>query len=521
MTQLGLIPSPVTVESAPGAYEMPRRIGVEGPRDDIDRFMAIVGPGAGLVLDAEAATAVRLDRSGMDAGAYELVVNADGVRLSYGDDAGLVSSIATFRQLLPAWTFGTAPLPGAALTIPHVRIDDRPRFGWRGQHLDVARHFMPLDMIYRLVDTMHLHKLNVLHLHLTDDQGWRFPVSALPKLTEAGAARDETRPYFLPDADGTPHGGYYTHDQLRALVGYAGQRGIDVVPEIDLPGHVRALLAVYPQYGEGDAQPVATGFGIFEEVLHLTDETMAMVRTVVDELMAVFPSRYIHLGGDECPKEQWRRSEAAAALAEERGLGSVDDLQRWFTEQMYEYVTSQGRVLVGWDEILDEGPLPGALAMAWRRSDEVARTAAQGNEMIVCESRRLYFDYYQSDSGDEPLAIGGHTTWQDVLAYDPLGVVPEDKHGLVKGVQCQLWTEYMPTASHVEYMAHPRQAAFAEIAWAATAADADAFADRLAIDLERLDARGISYRPLDGPRPWQQGGTGRKRRPDLHRYQDA
>ncbi len=518
MSELGLVPSPRQIERSEGSYELPRRTGISGPAADADRLVQILSSGTGLVLDQAAPAAIRLvAEAPAEPGSYGLVVDATGVTLSYGDDDGLVTGIATLRQLLPAWTFGAAPLPDAPMPLPYVRIEDAPRFWWRGQHLDVARHFMPLDALYRMLDVMHLHKLNVLHLHLTDDQGWRFPVTGMPLLTEGGAARTETQPYFLDTGDGTPQGGCYTHDQLRALVGYAAVRGIDIVPEVDLPGHVRALLAVYPEYGEGEAQPVATGFGIFHEVLHLTDETVAMVKRIVDELLEVFPSQYVHLGGDECPKEQWRASAAAAQLAADRGLESVDQLQRWFTEQMYDYVTSKGRTLVGWDEILDEGPLPGALVHAWRGPEEVARTAEQGNDMVVSNSRKLYFDYYQSASPDEPMAIGGLTTWQDVLAYEPLGDVPDDRHDLVRGVQCQLWTEYIPTPTHLEYMAHPRQAAFAEIAWSASGTDPDEFAVRLERDLARLDARGISYRPLDGPRPWQRGGTGRRSRPAVHR----
>ncbi len=517
MSELGLVPSPRQIEMSQGVYELPRRVAISGSFDDGERLLQILAPGTGLVMDQTAPVGItlRADAAG-EPGAYTLTVDSDGVTLAYGDDDGLVAAISTLRQLLPAWTFGTAPLPDAPLTLPFVRIEDAPRFWWRGQHLDVARHFMPLDTIYRLLDTMHLHKLNVLHLHLTDDQGWRFPVSSMPLLTEVGASRDETRPYFLSTGDGTPHGGFYTHDQLRALVGYAAVRGIDIVPEIDLPGHVRSLLAAYPQYGE-TSKGVATRYGVFHEVLHLSDETVAMVKSIVDEVLEVFPSQYLHLGGDECPKDQWRASEAAAALAAERGLDSVDGLQRWFTETMYDYVTAKGRTLVGWDEILDEGPLPGAVVHAWRSAAEVARTAAQGNDLIISNCHKLYFDYYQSDDPVEPMAIGGLITWQDVLAYEPLADVPEDRHDLVRGVQCQLWTEYIPTPSHLEYMAHPRQSAFAEIAWSASGADPAEFESRLAAHLERLTARGINFRPLAGLHPWQQGGTGRHARPAVHR----
>jgi len=519
---LGLVPSPRLLQPGSGTFDLPVAVAIDGNAPDAERLVAILAPGTGLRWDESGPSAVRLVRGELaEPGSYTLVVDESGVTLSYSDDAGLVSAIATLRQLLPAWTFGAAPLPGATLTLPYVRIEDAPRFAWRGQHVDVARHFLPLDALYRLLDTMHLHKLNVLHLHLTDDQGWRFPVTSLPRLTEVASWRTETKPYFLDTADGTPHGGYYTHDQLRALVGYAAVRGIDVMPEVDLPGHVRALLAAYPEYGEGEVEPVATGYGVLTKVLHLTDETVEMVKRIVDELIEVFPSQYIHLGGDECPKDQWRASQAAAALAESRGLGSVDDLQRWFTEQMLDYVTSKGRTLAGWDEILDEGPLPGAVVNAWRGPEEVARTAAQGNDMIISNSRRLYFDYYQSAADEEPMAIGRLITWQDVLAYEPLADVPEDRHNVVRGVQGQLWAEYFGTPTLLEYMAHPRQAALAEIAWSGSGADPDEFAARLEVDLARLDARGISYRPLSGPHPWQQGGTGRLARPVVHRGEGA
>lgn len=493
---------------------------MDGPPGWVDSLRTLVGPGSGLRFDVAADPFVRLVLDEQQpADGYALTVDGTGVTLAASTRAGLLHGIQTLRQLLPAWASGLAPVPGRPVTIPHVRITDVPRFGWRGMHLDVGRHFQPLASLFRLVDLLAMHKLNVLHLHLTDDQGWRFEVQALPRLTEVAAVRAETQLPTWEDGDGTPHGGFYTQDQLRSLVAHARERGVTVVPEIDLPGHVRSLLAAYPEFGEPGAGPttVATRPGIFPEVLHLSDATVAMVETVLTELLDVFPSPDIHIGGDECPRDQWRISAAAAELAAERGLAGVDGLQPWLTRHLSDWLSERGRRLVGWDEIIDDGArVPGAVVMSWRGSEPGARAIAQGNDVVLA-APPFYFDFYQSRAPEEPYAIGGLSTWEDVLTTDPYAGLPPEQRAHLLGVQGQVWTEYLPSPEQVEYMAFPRSAALAEVAWSPEPATAAEFGERLRRHAARLDASGVNHRPLEGPLAWQRGGSGRFARPSMHR----
>jgi len=519
-SDLGLIPRPVHAERGRASLVLPPRVSVDGPPEWVDALRTLVSPGSGLRFDEAADPLVRLvPDDAQPAEGYELAVGDTGVTLRASSRAGLLHGIQTLRQLLPAWASGLAPVPDRPVTLPHVRIVDVPRFAWRGMHLDVGRHFQPLASLFRLVDLLAMHKLNVLHLHLTDDQGWRFQVLALPRLTQVGAVRAETRLPTWEAGDGTPHGGYYTQDQLRSLVAHAAERGVTIVPEIDLPGHVRSLLAAYPEFGEPGAQPttVATRPGIFPEVLHLSDASVAMVEAVLTELLDVFPSPDIHIGGDECPREQWRASAAAAELAVERGLAGVEQLQPWFTRHLGEWLAARGRRLVGWDEIIDDGAqVPGAVVMSWRGSEPGARAMVQGNDVVLA-APPFYLDFYQSPSPDEPYAIGGLSTWEDVLTTDPYAGLPPGQRAHLLGVQGQVWTEYLPTPEQVEYMAFPRAAALAELAWSPEPAGTAEFGERLKRHAARLDASGVNHRPLEGPLPWQRGGRGRFTRPPGHR----
>ncbi len=516
MADLALLPRPTSLHRGDGRLTLPLRLATSGPPEWVDTFRALVSPGSGLAVDAAMAGSpalVRLAGTGGSPGSYDLTVDVSGITLGAADRAGLCHGIATLRQLMPAWACGPAPATTDAVTLPHVQVHDAPHFAWRGLLLDVGRHFQPLANLLRLVDVLALHKLNVLHLHLTEDQGWRFEVLALPRLTEVGAVRPETRLPAWETGDGTPHGGFYTQRQLRTLVAYAAQRGVTIVPEIDLPGHVRSLLAAYPEFGEPGAEPtaVATTVGVFPEVLHLDDAAVAMVETVLTELLDVFPSELIHIGGDECPRKQWEGSEAAAEVAAGRGLSGVEGLQPWFTAHLRDWLAARGRRLVGWDEIIDEGPLAGAVVMSWRGAEPGARAMAAGNEVVLC-APPYYLDHYQSSDPEEPYAIGGLATWQDVLTTDPYAAVPLADRPRLLGVQAQVWTEYLPTPRHVDYMVWPRAAALAEVAWAGpgdSAPDVVEFETRLRVHLARLDAMGVGYRPLDGPHPWQAGGTGR------------
>jgi hexosaminidase len=432
---------------------------------------------------------------------YRIDVTPDGARLSAGSEESLRYAEQTYRQLLDA-----AGQTDGGRAVPAVHIADAPRFGWRGLMLDVARHFMPKEFVLRVIDAIALHRLNVLHLHLTDDQGWRVQIDAFPKLTEVGAWRPETMVGKMSHGqteftyDGKPHGGFYTKDDLREIVAYAAERGITVVPEIDLPGHMQAAIAAYPELGNNpDSQlGVRQIWGISDDVLNVNDETVEFVRTVLREVLEIFPSPYIHLGGDECPDVQWRTSEAAQARQAELGLTDAGQLQGWFTEQVAAVLTEDGRRLVGWDEMVETDCPKDAVIMAWRSAQrgEVAVKAGHDTVMAPCES--VYFDYYQGDPATEPLAIGGNIPLKTVYDFEviPAGLSAEEEARIV-GTQCQIWTEYMEDPERVGYMLFPRLSAFAERAWGSPKTSYDEFLGRLRPHLARIEALGLNYRPLD------------------------
>ncbi len=520
-----VLPRPLHTEPGDGSFTLTAELAISTAEPGwAATVRRLLSPGTGFELPTATEGALRLikDESLADE-AYVVEVTTEGIVLTAATTRGLNWATQTLRQLLPPSTLRPAP-SGDALSVAGVRITDEPRFGWRGVHLDVGRHFMPLADLFRFVDLIALHKYNVFHLHLTEDQGWRFASQRYPKLQERASWRSETQRHFQDFADGTPHGGFYTHDQLRALVRYAADRGVTVMPELEFPGHVLALLAAYPELGnhpESGYQP-ATTFGVFPEVLNMTDDAMTVIFDLYTELLEVFDSPYVHVGGDECPRDEWIASPAARALAERRGLPGPEYLQRWLTEQLRDWLAARGRRLVGWDEINDEGPLEGAVAMAWRDASYGIAAAKAGMDVIMCPVTHTYFDYYPSDDPTEAYAIGGHLPLEQAYAFEPLTGLPPEVHDKVLGTQCQVWREYMPDTRRVDYMLFPRACAHAEVAWSAPDGRSfEEFSDRLPTHLERLSAIGVEFRPLAGPLPWQQGGTGALRRPPEHGGPDA
>ncbi|MDN5727257.1 MAG: beta-N-acetylhexosaminidase, partial [Propionibacteriales bacterium] len=402
---LHLVPRPQSVTETGQGVMLPPIVPVAGDPAEVQTVRTLLGEGPGLTLvPAEDRAMITLASGDHVPGGYGLSVDQGGVRITSADHAGLVNAVQTLRQLMPTWAYGLAPLPDGEISLPGVEILDEPRLGWRGVHLDVARHFAPLPWLLQFVDLLALHKINIFHLHLPEDQGWWFEVKKYPKLTEIASWRHGTRNPDWETDDQVPHGGYYTQDQLRSLVAYAKARGITVVPEVDVPGHVVALLTAYPEYGELNGQQIEVQrtWGVFPEVLHLDDKAVAMVKDIFTELLDVFDSEWIHVGGDECPRDQWRASEAAARLATERGLESVEHLQRWFTEHLRGWLEERGRRLVGWDEIIDEAEVPGAGVMSWRGIEPGLRAIAAGNEVVMAPGDPLYLDHYQSDAETEP-----------------------------------------------------------------------------------------------------------------------
>jgi hexosaminidase len=426
--------------------------------------------------------ALALDPSLASLGAegYRLTVDTEEVAIRAPKAAGILHGSQTLRQLLPPEIFRRAPVVGASWTIPAVEIEDRPRFGWRGSHLDVARHFMPKEFVLKHIDLLALHKFNVFHWHLTDDQGWRIDIQKYPKLTAVGA-----------------HAGFYAQDDVREVVRYAADRGITVLPEIEMPGHATAAIAAYPELGNtGKPIEVRTKWGISEHVLGVTDNVLRFFENVLEEVLDLFPSEFIHVGGDECPRTEWRQTPAAQERMKKEGLKNEDELQSWFIRHFDSWLAKRGRRLVGWDEILEGGLAPGATVMSWRGEHGGIVAAKAGHDVVMAPEKPTYLDHLQSELPTEPAGHGGHNSLEHVYAYEPVPKefsVEEAKH--VLGAQGQLWTEYMPDPKHVEYMAWPRLAALAEVLWSPPETrDLASFRSRLKTHFERLAILDVNYR---------------------------
>ncbi|MFD0312905.1 beta-N-acetylhexosaminidase [Streptomyces flavalbus] len=451
-----------------------------------------------LVLALDSALGPRLGDEG-----YALTVAADRVLLRAARPAGLLYGVQTLRQLLPHRALSAGPRhPADRWELPGVEITDRPRYPWRGAMLDVARHFQPASYLRRYVDLLALHKLNVLHLHLTDDQGWRMPVAAYPRLTEVGGHRTESMcgPAGSDRFDGRPHGGSYTRAELTELVGYAARRGVTVLPEISLPGHVRAALAAHPELGNDPARQldVWTSWGVCENVLGVGDHVLDFFRTVLDEVTDIFPSPYVHIGGDECPTTEWERSPAAIARAFREGLSGPHELHGWFLARIADHVVRAGRRPVAWAETDTTLP-PECTVMSWRDPAHAWAAARRGHEVVYADHRTTYLDYARSTGPLEPPAQPGQVV--DLRTVYGLGLAPPDAsaEARILGAQGQLWTEFVRTAAHLEYLAFPRLCALAERVWHPTA-DWDDFGARLAGHRGRLDALGVPH-SVTPPRP--------------------
>lgn len=396
----------------------------------------------------------------LGAEAYRLVVDADGVRLSGGSAAGVFHGAQTLRQLLGPDAYRRGPQAERDWAVPYVTIEDEPRFGWRGLMLDVARHFLPKADVLRYLDLVAAHKLNVLHLHLTDDQGWRIEIKRYPRLTEIGAWREQTMVGVRENEqrDGRPHGGYYTRDDLREIVAYAAARHITVVPEIDIPGHSQAAIAAYPELGIDPAQglEVYTRWGINPNVLGAEESTITFYRGVLDEVMDLFPGELIGLGGDECPKDAWQADARTQELIKERGLGDEKGLQAWFISSLSAHVAARGRRVFGWDEML-EGSLPaGTVVASWRGMTGAVTAANRRFEVVSCPDHSAYLDYRQSELPDEPIPVSIPLTLEDTYGFEPIpdGLTP-DQAARVLGGQANLWTEHIDSPRMIDYYAFP------------------------------------------------------------------
>ena len=401
---------------------------------------------------------------------YTLSAQGGKVHIAASSAAGLARGIQTLRQLFPAEIY--APTRQAKpWRIPCVRIADAPQFRWRGLMLDVSRHFFSVDEVCRYIELLAQHRMNVCHLHLTDDQGWRVHIRRYPKLTSVGSRQDFTSRLKEGDRrvaqyDRKPGGGFFTRKDIKAIVDFAARRHVTVVPEIEVPGHSQAAIAAYPELGNRDASPQEPA-QYWGNVLNIDNATVRFMKNVLDEVMEMFPSKFIHIGGDEVDKRQWNASRRARALMRRRGLKGADEAQSWMIGEIDRHVAKRGRRAIGWDEILEGGLAKGATVMSWRGEQGGIAAARQGHDVVMAPTSHTYFDYYQSKPvKKEPLAIGGMTTLRKVYGFSVIPAeIPASRRHHVLGGQGQLWTEYIASCSYLDYMAYPRACALAEALW--------------------------------------------------------
>ncbi len=420
---------------------------------------------------------------------YRLTVRPGGIGIRAPREQGLFYGLQTLRQLL-----------GAGATVPAVRIADAPRFRYRGMHLDVARHFFPVDFVKRYIDLLSRYKINTFHWHLTDDQGWRLEIRRYPRLTSIGAWRKESilEKHFDPyRGDGTPHGGFYTQDEVRDVVRHAAARHVTIVPEIEMPGHAQAAIAAHPSLActKGPFE-VSTVWGVDEDIFCPSEATFQFLQNVLTEVMELFPGRYIHIGGDEAPKRRWKESPVAQAIMRRERLRTEEQLQSWFVRRIERFLSARGRRLIGWDEILEGGLAPQATVMSWRGMDGGIAAARQGHDVIMTPGSHLYFDHAQGDPELEPLSIGGNTTLERVYGFEPVPPAltrAQARH--ILGAQANMWTEYLTTPAQVEFMMFPRLLALAEVVWSPKSSrDWEHFTSRLPAALGALDRLDVNYR---------------------------
>ena len=470
-----VIPLPVSVETRAGSFLITLATLVVAPgaaAPEAAKLMDALAPAMGYRLKpAEDAAAgkggiqLRIELSlqtRLGAEGYELEATTDAVTIRAAVPAGLFYGVQTLRQLLPSAIFSKQKVEGVPWTVPCVRITDYPRFQWRGLLIDPARHFIPVPDVEQYLDAMALHKFNRLQVHFTDDQGWRIEIKKYPQLTQTGAWMDFTTIVRKGPTEGQRPGGFYTQDDIRHLVRYAAERYITIVPEIEMPAHTGAAIISYPQIGlypsRLSALPPEKRWTAHEGVLAPRPQTVAFMQDVLTEVMDLFPSKYIHIGGDEANIEHWKKCEEMQGLIREMKLKDEAELHSWFIRQMDAFLTSHGRRLIGWDEILQGGLSPGAAVMSWRGEAGGITAAQAGHDVVMAPTSHTYFDYYQGPSKTEPKAIGGDLRLEKVYQYEPIpAALNADQAKHVLGGQAQLWGEYISNQKHRFYMTYPRR----------------------------------------------------------------
>ena len=485
-TDIGVIPQPASVavyegsfNAAGASFKADENLGTLAI-DAIDRFKKNLESASYAESGTSGTHFVFSKDDSLGDEEYTLSVSGKRVLVKASGLSGTLYAIETIKQLLPHEIYTGTPASDVSWTLPCMKIKDEPRFGYRGMHLDVSRHFFDMDEVKKYLDIMAIHKLNVLHWHLTDDQGWRLEIKRYPQLTETGSVRNKTLVGHGRDSrkyDNIPYGEgcWFSQDQVREIIDYAAARGIEVIPEIDLPGHMLAALATFPDLGcTGGPYEVWGRWGIAEDVLCAGNEaTMEFLENVLSEVADLFPSEYVHIGGDECPKIRWENCPVCQAKIKE--LGYKDDdrhtaeqyLQTYVMSRMEKFLESKGKKIIGWDEILEGDIAPNATVMSWRGVEGGQEAARLGHDAIMVPTDYFYFDYYQSrDTENEPFGIGGYVPVEKVYSFEPFTeeMTDEEKSHII-GIQANMWTEYITTDSHLEYMLLPRMSALSEVQW--------------------------------------------------------
>ena len=535
---MGIIPVPVSIKKTSGVFQLDKTVALISNESEnaktADLLNAFIVTKGGFALREEKAVAagqksIVLTSVGADklpAEGYTITINPNHIKV-VGKEAGLFYAVQSLMQLMPAKNQDK-------ISIQSAEINDYPRFKYRGMHLDVARHFFPVSFVKRYIDLLAQYKLNKFHWHLTDDQGWRIEIKKYPKLTTIGANRSGTIVGNYPGTGGTdnePYKGYYTQEEVKQVIAYAASKYITVIPEIEMPGHASAAIAAYPELscfpdkdtfisdktpwsGDRKGKQVQQTWGVFDDVFVPTDNTFKFLENVLDEVIALFPSKYIHVGGDECPKEYWKQSPFCQQFIKDNNLKDEHGLQSYFIQRIEKYINSKGRSVIGWDEILEGGLAPNATVMSWRGEQGGIDAAKQSHDVIMTPgSAGLYFDHKQSNSPDEPLTIGGFAPYTKLYTYDPIPKeLNADQGKYVIGVQANMWSEYLESPAKVEYQILPRLYALAEIAWSPVAKkDIKNFMEeRVPLHLARLDQTSANYwvpTPIGQPDKVLNGGN--------------
>ncbi len=500
--KIQIIPVPDIQTTGKGNFVLNSSTGIsydETFKVSAEFLRSFVEMGSQISLQENNAISFVKDSSIADSEGYKLDITHKKIEIKANTDQGAFYAVQSLRQLLPE-EFENGSFNEKEVSIPCISIEDKPQFKYRGMHLDVGRHMFPVQFIKKYIDAIAMLKMNTFHWHLTEDQGWRIEIKKHPKLQEIAAYRNETLIGHNRDQphqfDGQRYGGYYTQEEIKDIVSYAQKRFVTIIPEIEMPGHSQAAIAAYPELGcTGNQIDVATKWGVFEDIYCTKEETFEFLEGVLDEVLELFPSTYIHIGGDEAPKTRWEACKVCQQRIKNEGLKDEHELQSYFITRMEKYLNSKERQIIGWDEILEGGLAPNATVMSWRGIDGAIQAAKQHHTVILTPGSHCYFDHYQSENEDEPLAIGGFLPLEKVYSFNPIpDELTDEEAQYVLGAQGNVWTEYMADSKYVEYMVFPRILAMSEVDWSVPEnKNYEDFVSRVEHFHQRLKALEINY----------------------------